>query len=232
MTFKNTTIQKLISFFIIIGIFTPTLSIFFIPKKADAIVDVFVEPGVIWNAYLIDQTINDNIIAVSVVTETTVAVKETFWRTIIKEALMIIARRMINKMTQATINWINSGFHGNPAFIDNPRSFFGDIVKYEVNSLIRTFTNTARFPFGRNFAKNTINSYQRQLEDNMEYTLSQVTDDRVLLNDLQNDFNTGGWAGFLINTQYPQNNYIGFQMLATKELAKRLDGQFKIMRRK
>jgi hypothetical protein len=32
------------------------------------------------------------------------------------------------------------------------------------------------------------------------------------LNNYQTNFNSGGWNAFLINTQYPQNNYLGYNM--------------------
>ncbi len=76
-----------------------------------------------------------------------------------------------------------------------------------------------RFPFGADFALNTINSYKSQLATNAQYTLSKAISDPVLLNNYRTNFNVGGWNGFLINTQYPQNNYIGFQLIATQELA-------------
>ncbi|MFY9221296.1 MAG: hypothetical protein WAQ98_01425, partial [Blastocatellia bacterium] len=84
--------------------------------------------------------------------------------------------------------------------------------------------DSRRFPFGKDFALNIIDQYNRKLEDNAEYTLSKVLQDPILLRNYQNDFNVGGWNGFLINTQYPQNNYVGFQMLATEHLAKKLAG--------
>lgn len=138
---------------------------------------------------------------------------------------MAIARKIINTITQRTINFINSGFSGNPFYLTNPESFFKDIVKFEVRNLVDIYAyNKNKFPFGKDFALNTINAYQKQLEDNTAYSLSKVINDPVYLESYRNNFNVGGWNGFLINTQYPQNNYIGFTMLATEDLARKLDG--------
>src|SRR4051812_4231788 len=34
------------------------------------------------------------------------------------------ARYVIKRITTQTVNWINSGFKGNPAFVTNPQQFF------------------------------------------------------------------------------------------------------------
>ena len=142
-----------------------------------------------------------------------------------KQAMMAAGRKMINNLTQRTVNWINSGFHGDSFYVENQDNFFKDIVKYEVRNVVDQFAyNKAKFPFGRDFAINTIEAYRRQLNANYEYTLSSVINDPVYLEQYRTDFNVGGWDGFFINTQYPQNNYIGSQMLFSDDLARRLDG--------
>lgn len=204
MTFKNKTIQKSISCLIILAMFTPTLLLSLKPKQVEAVNPV----GVPVNDFTIQAQGWKNI------------AKE-----VLRQALIITAKKLLAKMTQNTVNWINSGFHGNPLYLENPKSFFKDIAKFEIRTLVNLFGyDSRRFPFGRDFALSTIYAYQRQLADNAEYTLSRVIDDPELLDQYRNDFYVGGWNGFLINTQYPQNNYLGFQMLATEELARRLDG--------
>lgn len=142
-----------------------------------------------------------------------------------KETLKAIAKRAIQEMTKSMVNWINSGFHGAPLFLENPDSFFEDIAKSEVRTLVDQFGyDSLKYPFGKDFALNTINSYKRTLEDNTSYSLSKVINDPVTLRRYQTDFNFGGWNGFLVNTQYPQNNYIGFQISASEELSRRVAG--------
>ncbi len=150
---------------------------------------------------------------------------KNFAKDLFKQVLMSMARRALQEMTKSTINWINSGFHGNPLFVENPQSFFKDIAKTEVKNFIDlTGYDSLRFPFGRDFALNTIGAYKRQLSENAEYSLSRVINDPALLESYRSDFYVGGWNGFLINTQYPQNNYIGYQMLATDALARKVAG--------
>ena len=153
-----------------------------------------------------------------------ISIKE--WaKEIAREVLRAIARRMLNQMTKSTLNWINSGFHGAPLFLENPESFFTDITKYEVKNFVDTIGySTLRFPFGRDVALNTIYTYRRQATDNLQYSLSKVINDEAYLNSFRADFAVGGWDGFLLHTQYPQNNPIGFRMLAAENLSRRLDG--------
>lgn len=157
----------------------------------------------------------------------TTAVKETAsWaQKLLELALKIAAKQLLAKMTQATINWINSDFHGSPLFIENPESFFKDIAKSQLKFLVDAIGyDTFRFPYGPQTALNAIASYKSQLATNAQYTLSKVINDPDFLIRYRNDFNYGGWNGFLINTQYPQNNYLGFQSLIQQNLASRLEG--------
>lgn len=210
--------QKILSGILIVVILTPSI-LFSKPKKAEALIPDFLNAAL--NA--IGNAFNSNT-SVQSTTQTGFDIKD-FAERIGKQVLSTIAKRFLQEMTKSTINWINSGFHGNPLFLENPQSFFKDIAKYEVKNLVDMFGyDSRRFPFGKNFALNTIDAYKSQLEINAEYTLSRVINDPALLQQYRTDFNVGGWNGFLINTQYPQNNHIGFQMLATEELARRLDG--------
>ncbi|MCL5781951.1 MAG: hypothetical protein M1459_01165 [Patescibacteria group bacterium] len=39
----------------------------------------------------------------------------------------MVARQILHQMTVSVVNWINSGFEGNPSFITNPEAFFLDV---------------------------------------------------------------------------------------------------------
>lgn len=208
-------IIKFISTLLIISIITPTI-LFSRPKQAEA------DPG----GVPIFDSILESAAGVTA-TETTIDTGYTIkkWAEYIGQQLLkMIAKQLLAKMTQATINWINSDFHGAPLFLENPDSFFGDIVKSELKNVVNTFGfDRLTFPFGKQFALNTINSYKRQLSGNMGYTLRGVMNSAQAEN-YRNNFNVGGWNGFLINTQYPQNNYLGSQMQMNDYLARQIQG--------
>jgi hypothetical protein len=43
-----------------------------------------------------------------------------------------IGNMVIEGVLRSTISWVNNGFEGNPAFIDDPEQFFTDIADYEL----------------------------------------------------------------------------------------------------
>lgn len=158
------------------------------------------------------------------VTQTSFTIK-SFAKDVLKQIIMSVEKRLLAQMTKSTINWINTGFHGSPLFVQNPQSFFRDIGKYEVKKFVdATGYDQARYPFGKDFDLNLINSFKNQANSNLQYTLSKVNSDPVYLSNYRSNFQYGGWNGFLINTQFPQNNYVGYQILATDQIARKLDG--------
>lgn len=220
MILKNIKIQKLISSLLIVAIFIPSLIFFVKPKQAEAVADVIGGPSNIISSVL--KGIGNALIGsgnVSQATTATTAVK-TWYGEILKQVLMAVARKVLQEITKSTVTWINNGFHGSPLFLENSSSFFEDIVKSEVKAAVDMYGyDSVRFPYGKDFAINTINAYRSKLEDNAAYSLSKVMTDPVQLYNYQNNFNVGGWNAFLVNTQYPQNNYLGFQMMANEQLA-------------
>src|SRR3989338_7280298 len=218
---KENKTTKLISFILIISILLPNV-LLSRPKQAEAqgvlVDDIVVRIKTALTAAL------EKLNLASTLTNTATTLKD--WaQTVLEQILKMIAKRLLAEMTQSTINWINSGFHGAPLFLENPDSFFKDIAKNEVRNLVDMIGyDTFHFPFGRETALGVIDSYKSQLETNAQYSLSKVINDPDLLVRYRNDFNYGGWNGFLINTQYPQNNYLGFQMIIQQNLASRLQG--------
>ncbi len=214
MTLKNKT-TKLISTLLIISIISPSV-LFSKPQKAQAVVGVpvndFVSQGFLTT------------VAGSTVSNTGLHIKD-FAAFLLQQVMQIIAKQILAKITQATIKWINEDFHGSPLFLENPGAFFQDIAKSQIRGMVDTIGyDTTRFPFGPSTALGIIDAYKRTLEYNAQYSLSRVINDPVLLARYRNDFNTGGWNAFLINTQYPQNNYIGFQIMIQEDMANRLQG--------
>lgn len=217
MIFQNKTNQKIISFLIIISIMTPVV-LFSRPKQANA---TLCPPGTgVPSSVPVTAPIVEGSTGISCITTVKAWVQKSL------ELLQIEAAKvLIQKITQSIVNWINEGFHGAPLFLENPSAFFKDVQKTEIKMLVDMFGyDPTRFPFGRDFALNTINAYKSTLEGNAAYSLSKVMTDPVMTHNFINDFSVGGWNGFFINTQYPQNNYIGFQMMANEELARQIAG--------
>lgn len=212
----NQKIKTLVAASIIFALIFPSV-ILLLPQKVQAQAAVAeVGPHGWW------QKLKSTLIAISSGTSATTDVKN--WAmTVLEEMAKAFAMKALQEITKSTVNWVNSGYAGKPLFLENPESFFKDIAKYEVRSLIDMFGyDQLRYPFGRDFALNTISAYRSNVGSSNAYTLSNYISDPAVIKGYQTDFNVGGWSAFLINTQYPQNNYLGFQMEATEELARRV----------
>ena len=215
--------NKIIPFVLIILVFLSGTFFFSNPKQAQA---QWVVSAPAAEAILGTTSANTGSGTASTITDTGISIKNLA-KEVLKEVAKGLARKALAELTKSTINWINSGFHGKPLFVENPKSFFNEIAKSEIKDFIDVIGyNNLRFPFGRDYALNVIDSYKRQIDNNLEYSLSRVISDETVLKGYQTDFSYGGWNGFLLTTQYPQNNPIGFRMLASEQLGSKLQGTF------
>jgi len=241
---KKEKIVKLISFIFII-IVIPTV-LFSQPQKANAgwpVIDWFAAPNNVSQTITGAQTAGSTTVSAGANTVTAgtttstaassglVAIYDSqdlmidvqrVGKEILRQALIAIGHQLLNQITQSTVNWINSGFHGSPLFVQNPSQFFGNIGEAEVKNIVNQVGYDARQPFGKSYALNLIQQYKNTSQMDMQSSLSKVINDPVLLNNYQNNFNTGGWNAFLVNTQYPQNNYWGYTMLVNGQTASKL----------
>ena len=125
-----------------------------------------------------------------------------------------IGKQMMDKITQDTINWINTGFKGEPMFVKDPESMFRSLANQEVAGFAGLIAgNPLGYPFGKDAAKNLINSYRRTFEQNAQFSLNQyVTTGNY--KDFYTDFRTGGWGAWNAMVLFPQNNPVGFNLMA------------------
>lgn len=204
MIFKNVLSQKIISFFLIIAVLSPAFIIFSMPKESSAIfgvADVVFDPALFLK-------------------EVWKVIKET-----IRQFLMAIARKLLDKITQSTINWINSGFRGKPLFVENPGSFFKDVAKEQLRGFINlTGYDSLRFPFGKQYALNLIEEAKSSFAQNAQYSLSNYYQSSAELEYRRNNFNVGGWNDLVMNTQEMQDNFLGYGIIAREQVTRELSG--------
>jgi hypothetical protein len=200
-TFKNKITQKFISFMLILAILAPAGFVAFSkPQKASAVFgvgDVVIDPALV--------------------------LKEV-WKvikSILKSFLSAIVRKLLDKITQSTINWINGGFQGKPSYVQNTKTFFNDIKKEELKNIITTIGyDKAKFPFGKDYALGLIDQTKNTFEKNATYSLSQMYSAQELAARKKGfDLNL-----FLTQGMYPQNNFLGFDQILSNEVAKKLSG--------
>ena len=146
-----------------------------------------------------------------------------------------LVMNQLTAMTRYTVNWINTGFNGNPLYVQNITSLTNGIEKgvLETGQAILTAPDKA-YPYGADFSRSMFNNYNSggslrsgatNFLDSMTSDLSNfVTDPNSYLsknalerakraNDtFAGDFSSGGWNAWLALTQRDQNNPLGFAM--------------------
>ena len=56
--------------------------------------------------------------------------------TVLDPLAWTLAKQLLQSITSSVVNWINSGFKGNPAFISNPQGFFLDVADQATGGFI------------------------------------------------------------------------------------------------
>lgn len=165
-----------------------------------------------------------------------------------------LAKNQLTSMTRQTINWVNTGFNGNPMYVQNITNLTNSIGKNVLESGIEKLAHGA-FPYGGDFSELVIKNYKngtnfkygaKNALDNLTSDLGAFLTDKTSyidtnkdeqkgLTELQkaqeanmrfaNDFSVGGWDGWLALTQKDQNNPLGFTMMASQILADRIEEQ-------
>ncbi|TSC52755.1 MAG: Uncharacterized protein LiPW41_125 [Parcubacteria group bacterium LiPW_41] len=133
-----------------------------------------------------------------------------------KVALAKLKKRLLDRITDDTIQWINDGAKGKPRFIDN----FDDVLKESANEALG---DTAReLGLGKlcdeklslKLQLNLQKPATKQFREEASCTLDKIVDN---VSDFSNDFRNGGWVGYT-ETLSPNNNRFGLEILAMDNL--------------
>jgi len=127
-----------------------------------------------------------------------------------------IVNSIITYITDSTIAWANSGFNGNPAFVQNPDNFFKAIANQEAGKFVQQLAyNTTGInvcqPFRAQIAIGLANSFGSAFQGSCSIN-------QIMAN--YQGFQTGAstqnfWQGMYLTSQYQQNNPYGATMLAS-----------------
>jgi hypothetical protein len=132
----------------------------------------------------------------------------------------MVANLVIERMAASTVNWINSGFEGSPAYITDSEAYFTDLGDKLAGQYIFSNPNL-NFLCGPISAKIRIALSRSYLnERNWQCTLSEVQGN---MEDFMGDFSKGGWDSFVEVSQRQQNNPIGAYLMAESELANKIE---------
>jgi len=141
------------------------------------------------------------------------------------------AQMAIRQITFKTVNWINSGYGGQPAFVQNENSFMRDIADKSVLAFAGSLyskENADSYPFGRIVTQSIITNTYSNFSDKYAYTLDDVIKNQfpnssLTAADYNNDFALGGWDAF--DAQFKGgNNPFGFYYEAQNQVYQNIEG--------
>lgn len=129
-----------------------------------------------------------------------------------------LARAAIQTITSQTVNWINSGFEGKPAFVQNFNEFFSNVADQAAGEFIQgSALSFLCSPFQLEVRVAIAMSYaQRNVANAQTCTLSNVVDN--VEGFVKGNFSDGGWPGLISFTTEPSNNPFGAYMTAQARL--------------
>ncbi len=147
-----------------------------------------------------------------------------------------IAKQILHQMTLSIVNWINSGFEGNPSFLTNPEGFFLDAADQITGAFLDTSGPLSRLcsPFSIDIRLSLALNQTKLSNDRYRCTLNTIiknvenlpknisVNGRSIEGFMGGDFSQGGWPAFIALTTEPQNNPTGAYLQAKSDLNGRI----------
>jgi hypothetical protein len=140
---------------------------------------------------------------------------EAFKSCVLKPLGQVIAITLIRNIGASVINWVNTGFDGNPTFVTN----LDDTLRDTADQAIGTFIEGSDLGFLCNDF-----GFQVRLALALKYSQPFREQARCTLSKIENNISTNGgrgWDNFLSVSTEPQNNVYGAYFIAESELAQR-----------
>jgi hypothetical protein len=205
--------KKPITSLLILAVFLPS-AYFAFPQKADAFWPTWDAIGDFFQAFNTpSQTASgvSNPVTAGATTAGTALSAAGHIKTFVLDPLaMMLAKIIIQDITASTVKWINSGFNGNPAFVQNPEQFFTNVgdqtASTYLSSTSNVFTNFVCSPFSAKIRLALVQSYLSNKTPNKCSIQSIV---KNWTNFGSNFYDNGGWDGWFSMTQNSQNNPTG-----------------------
>jgi len=210
--------KKVIALFLVLSFILPSVAMLR-TQKAEAIFGV---GDVVFD---ITNTFQNAMTAVSTAASSISAYFLQYKEGVLDPIAYFIAKAIIRQLTASIVDWINSGFEGNPSFISDPGGFFVDLADQEIgrfiegnsdlNFLCQPFSIDIRLALALRYSpfKRKITCTLSGAFKNAKGAVDGFTG---------GNFAQGGWQGWISLTEEPQNNYIGAYIESRNELEVRI----------
>ena len=176
--------------------------------------------------------------------------KRELIRTCFNGIAYTLAKNQLTAIARNTLNWINSGFSGDPIYVQNITLALQNVERSIVEPAIEELSYGA-FPWGNTFIQSRIarianrSSYvgntsllsqtasdlANYIKNDFKYNseLSELDNQRIraesAVRTFANDFSSGGWTGWLSMIINDNNNYLGYQTRSSKILEEKINEQ-------
>ena len=138
-----------------------------------------------------------------------------------------IGKVLNTKSTDSILSWVNTGNDGNPLYVQDQQAYFKDISKQEIQSFGSEISDPELYPFGKNFMQNQAIAAKLTFDKIAQYSLdsdiANSSGGQYSATDFQGDFSKGGWSAWDSMIQNEANNPLGFSMMASNEIQKRIE---------
>ncbi len=133
------------------------------------------------------------------------------WQEILRD---VIAKRLLDYMTDQTITWIQGG--GSPQFVTDFQGFLRDSASAAVGDVVlQTDAAFLCSPFKAQIMLQL--QPTPKFSESVKCTLDNIVDN---IDNFYSDFSKGGWIGYA-EVMQPQNNYYGTALMVSAELNER-----------
>jgi len=158
-----------------------------------------------------------------------------------------LAKNQLTSIARDTLNWVNSGFGGDPMYVQNITLTLHNLERSIVEPAIEELSYGA-FPWGNTFIQSyierignksassgdsnllsgTASDLANYVKNDFKYNseLGKTENERLraqnAVKTFANDFSSGGWNGWLALIMNDNNNFLGFQTRASKILEEKI----------
>ena len=131
-----------------------------------------------------------------------------------------VGKAMVADMTKSTLNWVNSGFAGNPLYTQDVGSYLKTIKNEKLKSFL-TDVQTSNPIFGNDLRSIITQQVTGKSDGRLGKPMN--TPEAQEYRSFMNDFTHGGWDSLLGITQNPNNNPIGAYFSAIDKVSTQID---------
>jgi hypothetical protein len=116
-----------------------------------------------------------------------------------------VSKNLLQQVTNKTLNWVNSGFQGNPLYVRDQASYLTSIEKEKLSLFLGSESSNSSL-FGSAIRSAITSDVTGRPAS---FATPPLTPQREQYNNYMKDFTQGGWSAFLSSIENDNNNPIG-----------------------